>query len=71
MWSSIRNKIVLFAIVPITLLYSVIFAIHILENLRVSRVGVEEFMEQQAGHFAGLLNNHLRSIRSYWRDALL
>ncbi|WP_281648752.1 PAS domain S-box protein [Parendozoicomonas sp. Alg238-R29] len=62
MWSSIRNKVVLFAIVPITLLYSVIFILHIIDNLRVSRVGVEQFMEQQAGHFAGLLNNKLSHI---------
>ncbi|MTI14891.1 PAS domain S-box protein [Sansalvadorimonas verongulae] len=64
MWSSIRNKVVLFAIVPITLLYSVIFVIHILENLRVAKGGVEAFMEQQAGHFASLLNGQVRHIAS-------
>ena len=64
MWSSIRNKVVLFAIVPITLLYSVIFVIHILENLRVSRAAVEVFMEQQAGHFAGLLSSQVHHVTS-------
>ncbi|CAM3724253.1 ATP-binding protein [Parendozoicomonas haliclonae] len=64
MWSSIRNKIVLFAIFPLTVIYSIIFAVHILETLRAAKVNVEEFMEQQAGHFSGLLNNQLQFIES-------
>ncbi|MCL6270074.1 PAS domain S-box protein [Sansalvadorimonas sp. 2012CJ34-2] len=65
MWQSIRNKVVLFTIIPITLLYSVIFAIHIIDSLKVSKSSVEEFMEQQAGHYAGLLDNQLRFIESF------
>ncbi len=65
MWSSIRNKVVLFTIVPITFLYGIIFIFHIFEILNVSRSAVEEFMEQQAAHYAGLLDNQLKYIESY------
>ncbi len=64
MRSSIRNKVVLFTIIPITVAYIVIFAVHILETLKEDRINIEAFMGQQANHFAGLLNNQLHFIES-------
>ena len=63
MWSSIRNKIILFTIVPITLLYGLISGLHIYHTFILSRQDVEEILIDETRRYAELLDTQLRQIQ--------
>ncbi len=78
MWSSIRNKIILFTIVPITLLYGLISGLHIYHTFILSRQDVEEILIDETRRYAELIDTQLRqvqlqgiSLRRYLRYATL
>ncbi|GAA4652611.1 hypothetical protein GCM10023116_48950 [Kistimonas scapharcae] len=63
MWSSIRNKIILFTIVPITLLYGLISGLHIYHTFILSRQDVEEILIDETRRYAELIDTQLRQIQ--------
>ncbi|WP_211829009.1 PAS domain S-box protein [Kistimonas asteriae] len=63
MWSSIRNKIILFTIVPITLLYGLISGLHIYHTFILSRHDLEEILFDEARYYAESIDTQLRQIQ--------
>nr|MDT0253756.1 PAS domain S-box protein [Endozoicomonas sp.] len=59
---SIRKKIIFFTVVPVTLLYNLIFGIHLYFSLKQSTDAVAKGLIEQVWHNAGKVDSHTRQL---------
>ena len=59
---SIRKKIILFTVVPVTVLYNLLFGIHLYYSLKQSSTEVAEGLVEQVWHSADKIGCHLQQM---------
>lgn len=59
---SIRKKIIFFTVVPVTLLYNLIFAIHLYFSIKQASDAVAKRLTEQVWHYANEVDAYTRSI---------
>ncbi|KEI71382.1 ATP-binding protein [Endozoicomonas elysicola] len=70
---SIRKKIIFFTVVPVTLLYNLIFGIHLYFSLKQATDAVAKGLIEQVWHNAGKIDSHtqqLMTVTSFMADML-
>ena len=59
---SIRQKIIFYTVIPVTLLYNLIFGVNLYQSVKLTTADVEERMEEAALHYASKLDSCLVEI---------
>ncbi len=65
---SIRQKIILFTVVPITLIYVVIFGFGLNQGQQRATIDTEKRLTQMAGHYASKVDAHMRELAQIARS---
>ncbi|WP_461535726.1 PAS domain S-box protein [Spongorhabdus nitratireducens] len=59
---SIRQKIIFYTVIPVTLLYNLIFGVNLYQSVRLTTADVEQKMEEAALHYASKLDSLLVEV---------
>ncbi len=59
---SIRQKIIFYTVIPVTLLYNLIFGVNLYQSVKLTTADVEQRMEEAALHYASKLDSCLVEI---------
>ncbi|MCL6415031.1 ATP-binding protein [Aestuariirhabdus sp. Z084] len=71
MQASIRQKIILFTVVPITLIYVVIFGFGLYQSQQRATANTEERLTQMAWHYASKVDGHMRELAQIARSTAI
>ncbi|WP_164880772.1 response regulator [Aestuariirhabdus litorea] len=71
MHASIRQKIILFTVVPITLIYVVIFGTGLIQGQQRATAETEKRLTQMAWHYASKVDGHMRELAQIARSTAI
>ncbi|WP_426415991.1 ATP-binding protein [Aestuariirhabdus sp. LZHN29] len=71
MHASIRQKIILFTVVPITLIYVVIFGFGLYQSQQRATADTEKRLTQMAWHYASKVDGHMRELAQIARSTAI